>query len=84
MFDDVVWDICKFESHLFESIHGGVEVEVFDVYRHVSGIFGGDGAVLIKFDGEQVDGGRAAVAGIHDAVPPPLSSASCLGRLLLA
>ena len=30
---------------------------------------GGDGAALVKFDGEQGNGGRATVAGIHDAVP---------------
>ena len=71
-------------AHVFKAIHRGVQVEVLDVDCHVPGVLGGDGAVLVKLDGEQVDGGRAAVAWIDDAVPPPLSSASCLGRLLLA
>ena len=57
------------QSHVFESFHGGIEVEILDVDCHVAGVLGGDGAVLVQLDGEQSDGRRTAVAGIYDAVP---------------
>ena len=69
MFDNVVGEIGKFESHVFESVHGGIKVEVLDVDCHVVGVLGGDGAVLVQLDNDQGDGGRTAVAGTHDAVP---------------
>ena len=58
------------EPHVFVPFHGGIEVEILDVDCHVVGVLGGDGAVLMQLDVEQDDGGRAAIAGIDDAVPP--------------
>ena len=70
MFDHVVREVCNLELHVFVPVHGGIEVEILDVDCHVTGVLGGDGAVLMQLDGEQGDNGRAAIDGIDDAVPP--------------
>ena len=68
LFDQVVREVCKFQSHVFVPFHWSIEVEIFDVCCHVAGLFDGDGAVEMQLDGEQVDGGCAAVAGESDPV----------------
>ena len=72
LFDYVVGRVCKLETHVVVPFHWGIEVEVLDIYCHVADLFGGDGAVEMQLDGEQVDGGCAAVAGVVDPV-----SANC-------
>ena len=70
MSDHVFREVHKLEPHVFVPFHGGIGVEILDVDFHVAGVLGGDSAVLMQLDGEQGDGGRAAIAWIYDAVPP--------------
>ena len=74
MFEHVVREVCKIDPHVFVPFRGGIQLEIIDVNRHIVGVLGGDGAVLMQLDVEQDDGGRAAIAGIDDAVPPHCKS----------
>ena len=69
IFDHVVREVQKLDPHVFITFHGGIEVEILDINRHVAGVLGGDGAVLMHLGGEQGDGGRAAITRIDDVVP---------------
>ena len=81
MFDHVFREVRNLEPHVFLPFHGGIEVEIIDVDRHVVGVLGGYGAVLMHIEGDQGNSGHAAIYGIYDAVSPDCQA--CPVRVVL-
>ena len=65
---DAVGDGRQGKTHVFETFHGGVEIEVGKVDGHEFGIFGGDHTVEEALGGGDVGCGSADFARVVDSV----------------
>ena len=66
--DKVRWQATELELHVFVARHRRVEVEILDTNRHEPCTGRGDDTVKEKLDGEKVNSGRTAIAGVVDSV----------------
>ena len=62
LFHDAGWDIFDWDPHVLESIHGSVEIEIFDVDGHELGLELGDDTVEQDLDSGKI-GSRSAELG---------------------
>jgi hypothetical protein len=65
---DGLWDDGNGDPHVFILIHGSVQVKILEIASHEAGIRSGDDAVEEKFDGGEVGGLGADVAGIINSI----------------
>jgi hypothetical protein len=56
--------------HVFESLHWGVEITVFDIKHHALCSFCGDDAVHYDLDQGHLSGWCADILGTIDSTPP--------------
>ena len=61
-FNDVGGYVGQFESHVFWTFHGRVEIKIFDVDGHELGVYCRDDAVEEYFDSDHIGCGCATVA----------------------
>ena len=68
MFDDAGSESRDRDAHVFGTVHRGVQVEIFDVYCHEFGSWGGDDTVEEAFGGGHAGCWSADFAGIVDEI----------------
>ena len=59
----VLGEVGELKAHVFVLLHGGIQVEIFDVNCNVADFFGGGCTVEVKLDGDQTGGLCATVSG---------------------
>ena len=68
LFDDLLWKDADREAHVLVARHRGVEIEVFDIRAHETGVGSGNDAVEEDFGSSHVGGRCADIAGVVDEV----------------
>jgi len=70
---------CNWDAHvgIVGGLHGGAQVEIFEVTHHVFGTGGGHNAVEEELCGDDVCGLGADIAQIFDSIPPTIHWTQC-------
>ena len=68
LFHDVCRNVFHGNPHVLVFLHLSAEVEVLDIYRHVSSARSGEDAVEMEFDGRRIGGWSGNFAVVDDLV----------------
>ena len=66
LLDDVFGDVGNFETHVFETLHRSHQVRILEVDCHVYCTQSRNYTIEKKLNGEDIDGGSAAIRGRTD------------------